>query len=369
MLAHEITHVTQHHMARIDRRPEELAADVARRRSRVAIAASRAGGVVGGQAASAAIASRAGAGDPEPAQFHARERVRGRSHRLPAPRRRRLRRQRDGDVHGPRCRTSSRFADGNAPSYLRTPPGHLRAHRRGAGARARQAVPAGPRFARFPPRARAAAKLPGRRRGSRSRISTTRSPSASTTTRSPRATASSRRCCATRNIARAQGRARHAREDRAAASDDRGDGRPRAAWNRATSTRAITRFETALARYPNKMQLVYDYPRGADQGRTAGARPRRSSRRELLRFPDRRAAASDRRAGVRRAGQAAEAAPAPGRVLRLAGQPARWLSRSSSWPPAPTTATSTRPRSSRRACEACGATWPNSSAINFGRSG
>jgi predicted Zn-dependent protease len=47
---------------------------------------------------------------------------------------------------------------------------------------------------------------------------------------------------------------------------------------------AIKRFESALARYPNKMQLVYDYPDALIQaGRYADAAA--FAERQLLRFP------------------------------------------------------------------------------------
>ena len=61
------------------------------------------------------------------------------------------------------CRRRRRFVDGNAPSLPAHAPDHLRAHRRGAGARAGAAVPAGHRLARLPAGARAAPQLPGRR--------------------------------------------------------------------------------------------------------------------------------------------------------------------------------------------------------------
>jgi len=48
---------------------------------------------------------------------------------------------------------------------------------------------------------------------------------------------------------------------------------------------AVARFETALARYPNKMQLVYDYPEAlVKAGRPADAAA--FAERELRRFPD-----------------------------------------------------------------------------------
>ena len=104
--------------------------------------------------------------------------------------------QRDGDVHGAAAAGDPLLGEQRAvvPAHA---PDHLRAHRRGAGARAGHAVPPGPRLARLPPGPRAAAELPGRRAQEAVALLRRRaSPSASTTARSPRITASSRRCCA-----------------------------------------------------------------------------------------------------------------------------------------------------------------------------
>ena len=83
--------------------------------------------------------------------------------------------------------------------------------------------------------------------------------------------------------------------------------------------RAIARFESALARYPNKMQLIYDYPEAllkAGRARDAAV----FLERELARLSEQRAAAPDHRANVRGARQADAAIPASGRVLRMAGR-------------------------------------------------
>jgi predicted Zn-dependent protease len=84
--------------------------------------------------------------------------------------------------------------------------------------------------------------------------------------------------------------------------------------------KAAARFEAALARYPTKMQLVYDYP----EALIAAGKPAQAaafSEAQLSRFPSdgplHRIAAQAYAAQ----GKDAEAASAPRRVLRLAGQP------------------------------------------------
>ena len=63
-----------------------------------------------------------------------------------------------------------------------------------------------------------------------------------------------------KDIPRAKAELAQAGEDRAAASDDRGDGRQRADGRRANTTARPRASKRRLQRYPNKMQLVYDYP-------------------------------------------------------------------------------------------------------------
>ena len=100
VLAHEITHVTQRHMARSVAGQQRgfmyMLAALA-----VAIAASRSNSSSSAPGDVRRDRFGAGARDPDADQLHPRTRIRGRSHRVPAPRRRRLRRQRDGDAHGP----------------------------------------------------------------------------------------------------------------------------------------------------------------------------------------------------------------------------------------------------------------------------
>ena len=224
----------------------------------------------------------------------------------------------DGHVHGAHAARGAlrRRQRAQLPAHA---PDHLRAHRRSAVARAGPPVPAGHRLARLPPRARAAAQLPGRRRARPSRISTTRSPSASTTTRSPRTTASSRRCCARRHSARAQGEL--AKLEKIAPPHpmieamaghvllDSGDLKG-----------AIARFEAALARYPGKMQLVYDYPEALIQaGRFADAAA--FAEQQLAALPVATARCTSSPRAPTASSTSSSAASPPGRVLRLAGQP------------------------------------------------
>ena len=170
-----------------------------------------------------------------------------------------------------RMQRAFRFVEGNAPTYLRTHPityeRIAEAQARAQGHPYRQVTS----IARLPPRARAAARATRARRRKRSPSSTTRSPSTSTTTRSPRTTVWSHRCCA-RRITRARRRSsqrsrrshpQHPMIDAMAGHVllDSGDVQA-----------AIKRFETGVNRYPNKMQLVYDYPEALLQaGRNADA--------------------------------------------------------------------------------------------------
>ena len=319
-----------------------------------------------GEAAPARDRRHAGAGDPEPDQLHARERIRSRPHRLPAPRCRGLRRHGDGDVHGAAADARSRFVEGNAPSYLRT---HPVTYERIAEAQARaqgQPYRQVRRFARLPHGARAAAQLRGRaaRRG---RVLRRRARRAQVQQRDRRALRARRIAAARQELQAREGRARDAREDGAAASDDRRDGRSRAARQPATSTAAIARFEAALARYPNKMQLVYDYPGGAAAGRPQrrGRGVRRDAARALSR---RRPAAPDRRARLRRAGQAAARSTSTRASTTRGRATSRARSTSSSSRRRRATATSTRRRSSTRGCARCSAKWPTRKT-GFGRPG
>ena len=222
VLAHEITHVTQRHMARAMAKEKNamlyMLAGLA-----VAIAASRAGGSSSSQATSGRARLGAGARDPDADQLHPRERIRSRSHRLPAPRSRRLRRQRDGDADGPAAEREPVRRRQRAVLSAQ-PPDHPRARRRSAVARPRQGVPAGHRLARLPPRPRAAAKLLGHAEGGR-RVLRRRDRRAQVQQRGRGALRPRRVAAAERGISAGQRGARHAREDRAAASDDRGDGR------------------------------------------------------------------------------------------------------------------------------------------------
>ena len=144
-----------------DRHAEGHDADARWRALAVAILAAQAGGSSGGQARRRPSASAQALAIQQQLNFT-------RANEYEADRigfqrigRRRLRSQRHGDVHGAAADASAILAIGNAPSYLRDAPGHLRAHRRGAGARAGPAVPAGARFARLPDGARAVASYEG----------------------------------------------------------------------------------------------------------------------------------------------------------------------------------------------------------------
>ena len=282
VLAHEISHVTQHHFTRsMAGQQRSLLYSLAA--LAVAIAAARSKSVVGQPGRERGDRHRAGDRDAEPAQLHARKRIRSRPHRLSAPRRRRVRHHGDGDddaasaAAGPLLRRQRAVLPAHAPD-------HLRADRRG-------------------------------RRRARRRSRTGRSPIPSIS-----------RWCA-RSLRSYQGTPREAvlyfdealRERKynseiaarygLVAALLRANDLKRAKVELVTLEKiapphpmveaiaghvymesgdldaAIARFGAALQRYPNKMQLVYDYPEALLKAK----RPRdaaRSSIAELVRFPD-----------------------------------------------------------------------------------
>ena len=231
--------------------------------------------------------------------------------------------------------------NGNAPSYLRTHPVTLRADRRSAGARVRQALPAGGGLARLPPGARAVAQLPGRRAKEAVAFFDNALAERKFNNEVGDALRARRIAVARQGVSRARRSSSSQLEKmapphpmiEAMAGHVLHGQRRRASGNRPlrVGARALPEQDAARLRLPGS----------ADEGRAPRARPRRSARSELARFPDRRPAASHRRARVCGAGQAAAAASAPGRVLRLARQSARARSTSSSWRPRRATATST----------------------------
>ena len=229
MLAHEISHVTQHHVARMMSRAEGFDADVARRararhprrarRRRLERRTARRR-----RDRRDAGARRSSSRSTSRARTSTRPTASASSGSMP-PASTSTRWRRSCSACSARCASST----ATSPSYLRD---HPVTYERIAEAQARaygHAVPAGRRFARLPPRARAAAQLPGRAARRPSAGSTTRSPSTSTTTRSPRTTASSPRCCAPTTIARAKEELATLEKMAPAAPDDRRDGRSRAA--------------------------------------------------------------------------------------------------------------------------------------------
>ncbi len=320
VLAHEISHVTQHHLTRMmsaQKGSTAAAARGARRRHRRGALRrlERRPGRVGrdGLGAQALAIQHA-------AQLHARERIRSRPHRLPASRRRRLRRHRDGDVHGA-------AAAGRAASPT--------AARRRTCARTRSPTSASPRprrarrasrTGRCPTRststssARCCAATAARRRR-RSPASTSRSPSASTTTRSPRITASSRRCCAPPTTSAR--RSELATLEKMAPPHPMIDAMAAHVYLDAGDVDlAIKRFETALARYPEQDAAHLRLSGRAARGQPPARRRRRSSSASSLRFPNDGRLHRTAAKAYADARQPDAAAPPPGRALRVAGRPA-----------------------------------------------
>ena len=158
VLGHEISHVTQHHIARsIGNQRDAMLLTIAALAA--AVLASRVPSSSSGDLTQAAIAAR------KAWRSRARSTSRARTSRRPTasassglmPR---ASTTRDGDFHG-RLQRAATWFEGNSPSYLHDHPVTYRAHRRSAGARVHQAVPPGPRFARLPHGACAAEELRG----------------------------------------------------------------------------------------------------------------------------------------------------------------------------------------------------------------
>jgi hypothetical protein len=159
VLAHEITHVTQHHFTRaMAGQQRSLLYSIAA--LAVAIAAARSGGSSAAQATNAAIASAQAISIQSQLNYTREKRVRSGPDRLPAARRRGIRRQRDGEPHAAPAEANSfcRIERTLLPAHA---PDHLRANFRGAGARAGKALPSGAGLPRFSPRPRAPQKLHG----------------------------------------------------------------------------------------------------------------------------------------------------------------------------------------------------------------
>ena len=193
VLAHEITHVTQHHFTR-SMAGQQRSILYSLAALAVAIAASRSSSSSAGQAANAAIASAQAISIQSQLNYT-------RENEYEADR---IGFQRlDAAGFDDTAMASDDAATAEADTVCREQcavvpahaPDHLRTDRRGAGPRAGQAVPAGGRLARLPDGARAAEELRGDAAGGRRCSSTKRSRSTSSTTRSPRTTGSSPRSC------------------------------------------------------------------------------------------------------------------------------------------------------------------------------
>ena len=281
VLAHEITHVTQRHMARSVATQKNallyMLAGLA-----LAIAASRSNSSSSGQATSAAIASGQALAMQSQINFT-------RENEYEADRIGFQRLEAAGfDVYAmatmmDRLQKSSRFADGNAPSYLRS---HPVTHERVAEAQSRafgkpyRQVADSPEFHLVRALLRS---YHGNARRRPSRISGAPSPIASSTTRSRRATASSRRC--SRNEEFPQALTELAALEKIAPPHPMIEAMAgHVLMESGKLDLAIARFKSALARYPNKLQLIYDYPQAlvkAGRAREAAA----FLDAELLRFP------------------------------------------------------------------------------------
>ena len=281
VLAHEITHVTQHHIARCSSAQQRSLLLLARRARR-------------SPSRRRAPAARPAASSPS-AAIARRRRSRSRT-QINFTRENEYEADRIGfqrlDAAGfdvdamatfmSRMQKSGQFSDGGAPSYLRTHPITYERIAEAQSRALRQAVP------------------PGRR--TRSTSSSCARCCAATTAPPKEAVAFFTTALAEhkfnneiaaryglvasllrdKNYKQAQGRARTLEKIGAAAPDDRRDGRPRAidaGDARRSPSRASRRRSP---RYPNKMQLVYDYPEALLEGRPRARRrdvPRARARR------------------------------------------------------------------------------------------
>ena len=231
-------------------------------------------------------------------------------------------------------------------------PGHLRAHRRSAGTRAGQAVSPGARFARFPDGARAPQEL--HRHAARSgRVLRRRDQGAQVQQRGRRPLRPRRVAAARGGPEARQGRARCAREDRAAASDGRGDGRPRA-HGVGRSRRRHRALQGGACPLPEQDAARLRLSGRAAQGQAAqgGHRLPRPAARSAFPTTARcigSAAQAYADMGKRMQQHFHQASSTRGRAT--SGAPCI----SSSRRPRPATATSTRRRSSKRGCGRCAA--------------
>ena len=343
-----ISHVTQRHIARIvdNQKKNTMLLQIAG--LRLAVLAAQAGGGGGGQGVQAAIGGSQALAAQQQINFtrdneYEADRI-GFSRLSP-----RARLPTASPRSSSACSAPIVTSSGNAPSYLRT---HPITYERIAEAQSRSQ---GRPYKQVPDCSISiwCARCSRATRATRaSKWCRSTSPYASrgTTTRSPSATGTVAAWSATGRRAREAG-TREARKDRAGPPDDRGDGRQRADGRRRVSRRRGAVRDRAAALSEQEAARLR-LPRSAHQGEPAGEGVRfRRARTPAL--PGRRAAPPDRRARVRRAEHAPEAAPAPGRVLRVGRQPAPRDRSARTRRPRPATATSTRCPSSRRACARC----------------
>ena len=317
VLAHEITHVTQRHYTRsLAGQQRSLLYSLAA--LAVAIAASRSGSSSAGQATSRGRRLGAGAGDPDATQLHARARVRGRPHRLPAAGAGGLRSDQHGDVHGSAAEVQPfrRRQRAVLPAHA---PDHLRAHRRGAGASVRRALPAG-RATRSTStscaRCCAATRAPTARPSQYFRRGTGRGQVQQRVADPLRP----RRRAAARQ-GRRRARSRSSRRSKTMAPPHPmidGDGRARAdgvrrlpRGARAGSSRRSRSTRTRCSSSTTTPTRWSKAGRGADAAAFVEA--------QLARFPGNGPLHRSPRRPTRTLGPDDAAAPAPGRVLRLAG--------------------------------------------------
>ena len=298
VLAHEITHVTQRHYTRsLAGQQRSLLYSLAA--LAVAIAASRSGSSSAGQATSAAVASAQALAIQTQLNYT-------REHEYEADRIGYQRLVAAGfdptsmATFMDRLQKSNRFADGNAPSYLRSHPityeRVAEAQARAYGEPYRQVA----RLARLPPRARAAAQLHGHRprgrrvfprRAGRAQVQQSESP-----TRYGLVAALLR----AKDVAAREAGARDARRRGADAPDDRRDGRARADGVR-RSSRGDRAVRAGAREVPEQDAARLRLPRRAGEGRPRRRRGARSSRPQLARFPGNGPLHRDRRAGLRHA--------------------------------------------------------------------
>ena len=198
VLAHEIAHVTQHHMARMASKQGQLSMAMLAAMALAILARNSQAGIGGG-------GDRAGGRDHRADRLYARIRARGRPHRLPDAGEIRLRRARDAGVLRAHAKSGAPVRKQRAGLSAHPPDDH-RAHRRRARTGFRGCPTSRRRTASISSWCAPSCAPSRARRAMRWRSSKPICATRNTATKPRRATAWPWPCCAPRNAARARRR-------------------------------------------------------------------------------------------------------------------------------------------------------------------